>query len=72
MVAGICPVVDRKDTPDRILIQFELECQIDLLSNAGTTVSWIAWYGIPAFHLDNGSDDFSGWSFWTWLAPAAG
>ena len=67
MVAGIWPAVDSKNTPDSILIQFELECQIDLLSNAGTTVSWIA-----PFHLDNGSDDFSGWSFWTWLAPAAG
>ena len=59
--------MNREYTTNCVLIQGQSERQVDLLGNAGTTVSWIA-----PFHLDNGSDDFSGWSFWTWRAPAAG
>jgi len=71
MVAGIRAVVGGENSAYNILVEFQAKRQIDLLCNAGTTVSWIAWYGIPAFHLDNSSDDFSGWSFWTWLAAAS-
>ena len=72
MVTVIRPVVGGENPAYNILIEFQAKRQIDLLCNAGTAVSWIAWYGIPTFHLDNSIDDFSGWSFWTWLAPAAG
>ena len=78
MVAGIRAVVGSENSAYNILIEFQAKRQIDLLCNAGKTVSWIAWYGIPPFHLDNGSEslprgigyDFSGWSFWTWRCPA--
>ena len=50
--------MNREYTTNCVLIQGQSERQVDLLGNAGTTVSWIA-----PFHLDNGSDDFSGWSF---------
>ncbi len=65
MVTGIWSVVGFENSPDDILIQLQTECQVDLLCNAGTTVSWIT-----AFHLNDGINDFFGWSLWTWFPPA--
>ena len=67
MVAGIRAVVGGENSAYNILIEFHAKRQIDLLCNAGTTVSWIA-----PFHLDNGSDHFLGWSFRTRLPAATG
>ena len=66
MVAGIRLVVGGENSAYNILIEFQAKRQIDLLCNAGTTVSWIA-----PFHLDNGIEslprcigyDLPGWSF---------
>ena len=71
MVAWIRAVVGGENSAYYILIEFQAKRQIDLLGYARTTVSWIAWYGIPAFHLDNGIEglprcigyDLPGWSF---------
>ena len=65
MVTGIRLVVGDENSAYNILIEFQAKRQIDLLCNAGTTVSWIA-----PFHRNDGINDFSGWSLWTWLAPA--
>ena len=45
-------VVSCENSTDNILIKFQAKRQIDLLCNAGTTVSWIA-----PFHLDDGGDE---------------
>ena len=80
LVTGTWLVVSCKYTSYIVFVEIQTKQQVDLLGNAGTTVSWIAWYGIPPFHVDNSSEslprvigyDFSGWSFWAWLKPAAG
>ena len=54
-------------TPNCVLIQVESESQVNLLSNAGTAVSWIT-----EFHLDDGIDDVSGWSLWGGFLPPLG
>jgi hypothetical protein len=66
VVAGIRLVVGGENSAYNIFIELQAKRQIDLLCNAGTTVSWIT-----AFHLDNGVEDLFGRSFWTWLAPKA-
>ena len=48
-----------------ILVEFQAKGQVDLLGNAGTSVSWIAF-----LHLYDGIDDFSGWTLWTSLLPS--
>jgi len=45
-----------------ILVEFQAKGQVDLLGNAGTSVSWIAF-----LHLYDGIDDFFTGSFGTGL-----
>ena len=62
-VAGIGLVVNSKYPPYNVFIQVQAEYQVDLLSDARASVS-----GIALLHLDDGIDDFPGWTFRTWLA----
>ena len=71
MVAGIWFEMNRELPANYVLIQIQSERQIDLLSDTGTAVSWVAWYGIPAFHLYNCINDFSKWDLGAWFSPAA-
>ena len=48
-----------------IFVEFQAKGQVDLLSNARTTVSWVA-----LLHFHDGIDDFSGWTLWTSLLPS--
>ena len=52
MIAGIWLVVGVKYAPDSILIKIEAKGQVDLLGNAGTAET-----GIAFLHLDDGIDD---------------
>ena len=67
MVAGIRAVVGGENSAYNILIEFQAKRQIDLLCNAGTTVSWIA-----SFHFDYGFDHFLGWSLGSRFAVPTG
>jgi len=49
-----------------ILVEFQAKGQVDLLGNAGTTVSWIAF-----LHLYDSINDFFGWTYWAWFASTA-
>jgi hypothetical protein len=49
-----------------IFVEIQANGQVDLLGDAGTTVS-----RITAFHLDNGIDDIFSGSFRTRFAPTA-
>ena len=65
MVARIWFVMNREYPANSVFIQVQSERQVDLLGDAGTAISWIA-----PFHLNDGINDFSGWSLWTWLLTA--
>jgi hypothetical protein len=57
-----------RDYPtNSVFIQVQSERQVDLLSNAGTTVSWIA-----LLHFHDGIDDFFTGSFGTGLPATTG
>ena len=64
-VVRIWFVMSREYTTDSVLIQIQSERQVDLLGDARATVS-----RITSFHLNDGSNDFSGWPFWAWLLAA--
>jgi len=49
-----------------IFLERQTQGQIDLMSDARASLA-----GVALLHLDNGIDDFFGWSLWAWLAPAA-
>ncbi len=53
------PPTGGKYTPDSVFIQLQAKCQVDLLSDARTAVSWIA-----AFHRNDGINDCSGMGPW--------
>ena len=59
--------MNREYPANSVLIQGQSERQVDLLGNAGTTVSWIAF-----LHLNDGIDDFFTGSFGTGLPATTG
>ena len=59
--------MNREYPANSVLIQVQSERQVDLLGNAGTTVSWIA-----LLHLYDGIDDFFTGSFGTGLPATTG
>ena len=58
--------MDGENSARNIFVEFQTKGQVDLLGDAGPPVS-----RITVFHLDNGIDNFSGWSLWAWLVPAS-
>ena len=66
MVAGIWLVVGGENSAHNILVEFQTKGQVDLLSNAGTAVSWVA-----PLHLNDGVYDFFGGPFRPWFPPTA-
>jgi len=59
------PIVTGENPADNVSVDWDVESQGHLLSNFRTAPSRIA-----LFCLDNGFDEFSGWSLWTGLAPS--
>ena len=48
--------------PDGVFIQVKPERQVDLLGDAGTSISRVA-----LLHFYDGFNDVSGWPLWPWL-----
>jgi hypothetical protein len=65
-VARIWLVVGGENSAYNILVDVQIKGQVNLLSDAWTAEPWIA-----LLHLDDGINDFSGWSSWAWFEPAA-
>ena len=53
MVAGTGVVVSCENSPDNIFVEFQSECQIDLLCDSRAAEAMIA-----SFHFDYGINDF--------------
>ena len=57
-IAWIRAVVGCENSSDKILIEAQVECQIELLCDAGAAEA-----GIAALHFDNGRYHFLAWPF---------
>ena len=64
-VTGFWFVVDGEYASDNVLVDIEPESQVDLLSDTGAAVPWVA-----LFHLHNGADDFLCRSFGSGFSAA--
>ena len=59
-IIGIWFEMNSEHLANCVLVQLKTESQVDLLSNAGTSVSRVA-----LLHLDDGHNDFPGWALGT-------
>src|SRR5262252_4667205 len=64
---GFGTIIDGKNPPNHVFVDFDAECESYLLGNSATAPT-----PVTPFHLNDGVDEFFVWSFRPWSSPAFG